>query len=115
MPCSRKAWSTWGVMLGREHDIAEACQARQHGPIARLELMRVEAAGQLEKALDVIFGGAYQGMADGGADLAVQAPVDEEAEAGIPEPLDALVAVGGGGGNQGGAQQGEQGREAHTQ
>ena len=80
-----------GMVLGREHDVADAGQMRQPSPIQWIELVRVEGFGQLlEEAVRVFRRCADQRVADDHAELAVHAPVDEEAEALIAEPLQPL-------------------------
>ena len=59
-----------------------------------MELMRVEGFGQfVEEAVSVFRRCADQGVADDDAELAVDAPVDEEAEALIAKPLQPLRLV----------------------
>ena len=83
-----------GVVLGGEDDVPDARQFREHGPILGIELARVERLRQLgEEAARVIVGRAGQRVADHRAELAVDAPVDEEAEALVAEPFEPVGLV----------------------
>ena len=87
-------------MLGCEDDIAEAGQPRHPSPFARVEFLGIETARQLRYvALEEFLVRAHHGMADDGGELAVKAPVDEQSEPKIPEPLDAFGFVGARGDN----------------
>jgi hypothetical protein len=84
--------------LDREDDVADAGELRQRGPVLGVELPGVEGPGQfLGIALQVVGRGADEGVADDVADLAIDAPVDEEAEACVAESLQAVGAVPGSG------------------
>ena len=83
-----------GMVLGREHDVADAGQVGQPRPIHGMEVIGVESFGEFcEEAVSVLGGCADQGMADDHAELTVHAPVDEEAEALIAKPVETLLLV----------------------
>ena len=83
-----------GMMLGGEHDVADAGQVRESSPIHGMKVIGIEGFGKFpEEAVGVFRGCTDQGMADDHAELTVHAPVDEEAEALIAEPVEALLLV----------------------
>lgn len=83
-----------GVMLGGEHHIAHACDARQARPLVRIEARGIECLGQFAEILAcVIFRRPHQGVADNHAELTIRAPVNEEAKALITKPFKAVRLV----------------------
>ena len=81
-------------MLGGEDDVADASEFGEGGPIVGVEFVGVEGFGEVvEEAVGVIVGCADEGVADDRAELGIEAPVDEEAEALIAEPFDAVGMV----------------------
>ena len=84
-----------GVMLGGEDDVLHAGELGQHGPILRMKFAGIEGIRQFgEEAPGEIVRGSDQRMTDHHAELAIDAPVDEEAEALVAKPLEALGLVG---------------------
>src|ERR1700730_1917839 len=82
------------VVLGGEHDVADAGQMRQSSPIHWMKVVRVEGFGEFsEEAVGVFRGCTDQGVADDHAELTVDAPVDKETKALIAEPVEALLLV----------------------
>lgn len=103
-----------GVMLGGKDDALDAGDLGGGGPVTGLEFARVEGARQVvDEAFEVVAGSADHGVGDGGADLRIEAPVDEEAEAEVAEPFEPLelVLLAGEGEREGGA---EEERTAHA-
>ena len=83
-----------GMVLGGEHDVADAGQVGQPSPVHGMEVIGVEGFGKFaEEAVSVLGRGADQGVADDYAELTVHAPMDEEAEALIAEPVETLLLV----------------------
>jgi hypothetical protein len=86
-----------GVVLGREDDVLHAREPGEGRPVRRVELAGVEATRKfLEEAPRVVLVRARERVADHAAQRAVDAPVDEEPEAEVTEPLETLRLVAGG-------------------
>jgi len=82
------------MMLGGEHHIAHASQVCECGPVFRVELAGIEGLEQFGKeAVGVVARSADEGMADDDAELAIEAPMDEESEALVAEPVEAVGLV----------------------
>jgi len=77
-----------GMMFGCKDDIANAGQFGESGPILRIEFAGVERLRQVfEKALRVVVGRADERMANHRAELAVHAPMNEQAKALVTKPF----------------------------
>ena len=82
------------VVLGGEHHVAEAGEAGETGESVGVEVGGVEGLGEiLVEAVDVLVACAGEGVADDDAELGIDAPVDEKAEALVAEPLEAVGLV----------------------
>ena len=78
-------------MFRGEDDVADTGEFGENSPIFGVEPAGVERFGQIfEEVLGVIIRGAHERVTDDGTKLAVDAPVNEEAEALIAEPFDAI-------------------------
>ena len=70
-------------------------QPGQRGPVLRMVLAGVERLGQLlDVALQVVLGGADHRVADDRAELGVEVPMNEQAEALVAKPFEAVGAIG---------------------
>ena len=66
------------MMFRGEDDIADAGELGQSGPIGRIEFARVEGFGKFfEEVLGVVVRSADQRVADDGAELAIDTPMNE--------------------------------------
>ena len=82
------------VMLGGEDHVAEAGETGEAGKAVGVEAGGIEGLGEIAvEAFNILGAGAYEGVTDDGAELRVDAPVNEQAEALIAEPLQPLRAI----------------------
>src|SRR3954447_23199447 len=82
------------VVLRGEHDIADSREFGENGPVLGIELAGVERLREVgEESAGVVVGGAGEGVADDRAELAVDGPVNEEAEALVAEPFETVGLV----------------------
>ena len=89
--CGRAVHTEPRVVLRGEDDVTHTGQLRQSGPILRVEFAWVERLWQFrEEPAHVILGRAHQGMADRRTELAVDTPVNKQAEPLIAKPLQAI-------------------------
>lgn len=87
-----------GVVFGGEHDVADTGQFGERSPVFRIEFARIKRRRQLGKEpFHVVVGSACEGVTDDHAQLAIEAPVDEQSEALVAKPLQTfwLIARGG--------------------
>ena len=84
-----------GVVLGGEDHVLDARQLGQRGPILRARNLRgLKVFGSsVKNRLDVGFVGPHQRMRNHHAGLAVNRPVDEQAESLVVEPFQPLGLV----------------------
>jgi hypothetical protein len=78
-----------GVMLGGEHDVADAGKFGERGYVPGIEFVRIECLRQIvEEPVREIVRSPHQRVADDDAELAIYAPVDKQAEALVAEPFE---------------------------